>query len=53
MIITIQFEIDDNAPLFEGCETLESSIHEALCLTTHEGDDEGLNWLSENILDIS
>ena len=53
MIITIQFEIDDQTPLLNNeTTTTEESLHEALCLAIHEDDKEAMNWMMDNIIDI-
>ena len=53
MIITIQFEIDDQTPVLNNeTTTIEESLHEALCLAIHEEDKKAMDWLVENIIDI-
>jgi hypothetical protein len=53
MIITIQFEIDDQTPLLnKEITTIKESLHEALCLAIHEDDEEAMTWLANNIIDI-
>ena len=53
MIVTIQFEIDDQSPVLnDETTTVEESLHEALCLTIHEGDEEAMDWLAGSIVDI-
>ena len=51
-LITITFEVDDNSPLVDGCENVEDSLHEALCLFIHEGDEEAGEWLKDNVEDV-
>ena len=53
MTVTIQFEIDDQTPMLnDETTTVEESLHEALCLAIHEGDEEAIGWLMDNIIDI-
>ena len=51
-LITITLEVNDNAPILDTCSNIKDSLHEILCSVIHEGCDESLNWLTENILDI-
>ena len=54
MKTTIKFETDNkNIELFEGCNTIEDSIHEALCLAIHEGNEDALAWLQDNVINIA
>ena len=51
MIITIQFEIDDQTPVLNNeTTTIEESLHEALCLAIHEEDKKAMEFSSYNIL---
>lgn len=42
--ITVTFEVDETV-------TFEQ-LHEALCKTIHEGDEDARQWLEDNILDV-
>jgi hypothetical protein len=48
----LEIETLENTPTFSGCKTINYSIHEALCLAIHEGDEDALEWLMDNIKDI-
>jgi len=52
-LVTITFEVNDDSPLIDGCENVQDSLHEALCLFIHENDEDALDWLQNNIEDIS
>ena len=48
----LEIEAFENTPLFGECKTITDSIHEALCLSIHENNEEALEWLSDNVMDI-
>lgn len=50
--IKISFDLDPDAYLFQDCKTLEDSLHEALCLYIHEGNEDAWGWLQDNITNI-
>ena len=53
MIVTIQFEIDDQNPMLnDETTTVEESLHEALCLAIHEGDEDAMGWIMDSVIDI-
>ena len=39
-LVTITFEVNDDSPLIDGCENVQDSLHEALCLFIHENDED-------------
>jgi len=52
-LITITFEVNDRAEMFDGLITTHNSLHEALCKAIHEGDEDALDWLMDNVEDVS
>ena len=50
--VKITFEIAADAEMFEGCKTIADSLHEALCRTIYEQDEEAFVWLAENTANI-
>lgn len=49
----IKFELQEGAnELFGEAETMEDSLHEALCCAIHEGDESALEWLQNNVENI-
>lgn len=52
-LITITIEVNDNAERLDGCDNIHDSLHEALCKVIHEGDEDALDWLTDNVEDIS
>lgn len=50
-IVTVQFElaVPDN---FKDADTLPKGVHEALCLSVYEQDDEAISWLMQHVTDI-
>jgi hypothetical protein len=55
MTVTVKFEVDTlvgQPELFPGTDTLKHSLHEALCLLIHEGDEDALQWLMDNVADV-
>jgi hypothetical protein len=51
--ITIIFEVDDTAPNLPECTCVGESLHEALCQGIHEGAEAALDWLEDNVIDIT
>ena len=51
--VQVRFEIDMGGDMFPGCKTMMASVHQALCKAIHERDKAALNWLQDQILDIS
>ena len=52
-IITIKIKVNNNAERLDGCDNIYDSLHEALCMAIHEGDEDALNWLQNNVEDIN
>jgi len=54
MKIKITFEITkEHSLLNDETVDIKTSLHEALCLAIHEGNEEAMDWLLEHIEDIS
>jgi hypothetical protein len=57
MKVTITFTVespssDTEVELFDGCKNQETSVHEALCQTIHEGNVQALDWLNKYVTNI-
>lgn len=53
MKITITFELDPNTTNFGRCEEPTTSLHEAICQAVHEANEDALDWLVNNVVDVS
>ena len=51
--VTIEFEISDKSEIDFGANSIEDTLHEALCLMIHEGDEDALDWVCSNVINIS
>ena len=50
--VVIKFELDNNTSSFGEASPGADSLHEALSQAIHEGNQDALDWLSDNVLDI-
>lgn len=53
--IIITFEIDElpDTDLPDGCTTVTEALHEMLCKAIHERSTDALDWLHDNIQDMT
>lgn len=50
----ITFELqEDSVELFGEATNMKDSLHEALCQAIHEGNEEALEWLQNNVMDVA
>lgn len=51
--ITITITLDKGTDMLnDETTTLSDSLHEALCLAIHEGNEDALDWLMDNVINI-
>ena len=53
--VTITFTVespDTEMELFDACKDEETSLHETLCQTIHEGSSNALRWLNKYVTDV-
>lgn len=51
-LMSLELDGTTEIPMFNGCATIEASVHEALCKAIHELDISALTWLSNYTTDI-